>query len=236
LDKELNDSSVSADYDLYVRDEWERFVKDPARAQALLDAVAGTTISRVLDVGCGAGQELLPFVAARQAFGVGLDYSPHAGREGRRLYRAHQPSASVAFLRGAAEALPFKTGSFDVVICRLALPYTDNARALAEMARVLRAGGTLLLKFHHARYYVKKLSDGLFAGDVLSMVHSVRVLLAGAFYHVAGRQSHSRLTAGGETFQTEWLLKRELSRQRLTIRCRLPDSNPLTPSLVITKD
>src|SRR6267142_843513 len=48
------------------------------------------------------------------------------------------PEARVHFLRGSAEDLSFPDGVFDAVICRLALPYTDNSQALAEASRVLR--------------------------------------------------------------------------------------------------
>jgi ubiquinone/menaquinone biosynthesis C-methylase UbiE len=138
-------------YDAYVRREWELFEGDGSRASASLEALGGARVERVLDVGCGAGQELLPFVQGRGAVGVGVDVAPETGRAGRELFDARAPSARVAFVRAAAEALPFAAGSFDVVVCRLALPYTDNARALSEMSRVLRAGGVLILKIHHAR-------------------------------------------------------------------------------------
>ncbi len=46
--------------------------------------------------------------------------------------------------------------SVDLVICRLTLQYTDNSRTLAEVARVLRLEGRVLLKFHHARYYTAR--------------------------------------------------------------------------------
>ncbi|HEU4593780.1 MAG TPA: class I SAM-dependent methyltransferase, partial [Pyrinomonadaceae bacterium] len=106
-------------YNTYVRREWELFEGDGARARASLEAVDGGPMSRVLDVGCGAGQELLPFVLERGAVGVGVDASPEAGRAGRALFSARAPGARVAFVRAVAEALPFAPGSFDVVVCRL---------------------------------------------------------------------------------------------------------------------
>jgi SAM-dependent methyltransferase len=52
----------------------------------------------------------------------------------------------VEFVEGDAEALPFGNGSFDVAICECALcTFPDKATAVAEMRRVLRPGGRLVL-------------------------------------------------------------------------------------------
>jgi SAM-dependent methyltransferase len=225
---------MASEYDSYVSAEWEMFVADGARGRASLEAVAGLEVGRVLDVGCGAGQELLPFATVLGAACVGVDVTPEAGRAGRELFAAHAPSARVAFARAAAESLPFAGGAFDVVVCRLALPYTDNARCLSELARVLRPGGALLLKIHHARYYTRKLGAGLRAGQLPSALHAGRVLAAGLVYSLTGRQPRTRLPSR-ETFQTVPLLRRELARRGLEIRRELNDSNPLTPSFLIIK-
>lgn len=225
---------TAGDYDGYVRAEWGRFVGDGARAGETLEAVAGLEVRRALDVGCGAGQELLPFAVELGASCVGVDVTPEAGRAGRELFAERAPGARVRFARAAAEALPFAADSFDVVVCRLALPYTDNARCLSELARVLRPGGALLLKIHHARYYARKLSDGLRAGQAGSALHAARVLAAGLVYRLTARQPRTRLP-GRETFQTLGLLRRELERRGLEIRRELRDSNPLTPSFLIFK-
>ena len=222
---------MSSDYDKYVRTEWEMFVADTQRGRASLEAVAGLLVARVLDVGCGAGQELLPFAPLADIC-VGVDLSPEAGRAGRELFGGLGLNTKVAFARAIAEALPFRKASFDLVICRLALPYTDNARALAEIARVLEPDGVLLLKIHHARYYWRKFWNGLLARDVLSMVHAARVLAAGLVYHSTGKQLRSRLLSA-ETFQTEWLLRHELDRCGLEIGRTLPGSDPATPFFMI---
>lgn len=225
---------MSSDYDSYVRSEWELFARDPERARASLEAVAGLEVRRVLDVGCGAGQELLPFAAARGASCVGVDVAPEVGLAGRELFATHAPEARVRFVRAAAESLPFAGETFDVAVCRLALPYTDNARSLAELARVLRPGGALLLKIHHARFYTRKLRRALAGGELLSAVHAARVLAAGALYRATGRQPRARIPSP-ETFQTRGMLGRELTRCGLRITRELGDTNPLTPSFLIRK-
>jgi ubiquinone/menaquinone biosynthesis C-methylase UbiE len=223
-----------SDYDSYVRVEWDKFTGDAARAHASLAALAGMRVKRVLDVGCGAGQELLPFVTEKGASGFGMDIAPTVGRVGREMYSTYAPSARVGFLRGTAEDLPFPSSSFDVVICRLALPYTHNERAFAEVSRVLRPGGKYLLKISGVRWYLLELKQALKSGKITSMIHAMRVLLAGSIYHLTQRQPRTRIPST-ETFQSEWLLRRELSRHGLSIECKAPDSNPLTPSFVISK-
>lgn len=228
-------NQVTPDYYTdYILLEWENFISDPARARASLDATASLKIKRVLDVGCGAGQELLPFVRDGGAVGVGLDVSPSAGHVARKKFAAHAPEARVHFLRGSAENLSFPDGAFDAVICRLALPYTNNARALAEVSRVLRPGGRYLLKIHGVRFYLNLLKRALKSRNLMSMIYACRVLTAGSIYHLSRRQPRTRIPST-ETFQSEWLLRQELRRHGLAIQGKTPDSNPLTPSFVIGK-
>lgn len=220
------------DYENYLTHEWEMFARDKARSQASLEAVRDRPVSRVLDVGCGAGQELRPFAPA--TFCVGADLAPEVGLLGRKLFSRENLAQRVVFLRSAAERLPFRPGTFDVVICRLALPYTDNRMAIAEMARVLRPSGILLLKIHHARYYLNKFWRGLREGNLLHAVHATRVLASGTLYHLMGRQVRNRLVTD-ETFQSRYMLTREAARCGLTIIREMPDSTPGTPSFVIEK-
>jgi SAM-dependent methyltransferase len=132
-----------------------------------------------------------------------------------------------------AESLPFEDESFDVVNCGLAPPYTDNASAIGEVARVLRPGGMFLLKIHHARYYLRSLWRGLARREIPSAIYGGRVLAAGALYHLTGRQPRARLL--DETFQTRWLLRRELARRGLLLDREHFNTNPLTPYFVIFK-
>ena len=226
--------SESATYGRYVRAEWALYSSDPVRGEQLRFLVAPDSVERILDVGCGAGQELRPFLRSSRTLGVGIDVSPEAGPAGRELFATDQPASRAEFLRAAAEHLPFSSSTFDVVICRLALPYTDNAAAIGEMARVVKPGGSLILKFHHARFYVLKLRESLVTGRIKSAIHACRVLLAGSLYHLTRSQPRGWLT-GQETFQTMWLLRRELERYGMVVRRLLPDSVPAAPTLLIER-
>jgi SAM-dependent methyltransferase len=220
----------ASDYDRYIRSERKMFHYHPERGSAAREATRGLVVERVL----GAGQEIPPFVQDGMAFGVGIDLRPEVGRVGRELFAAVRPGARVTFGRAAAESLPFAAEVFDVVVSRVALPYSDNASALDEMARVLWPSGLLLLKIHHAFFYVRQMGQALPTGNVRAFLSGARVLVAGAIYHLTGHQPRTRII-GRETFQTPWLLRRELARRSLTIVVELPDTNWATPSLVIRK-
>src|SRR6266550_2643948 len=221
---------MEGEHEQYARGAWTRFHSQPERTQAVLRAVEGLRIMRALDVGCGAGQELSPFVLNR-AFGVGIDFSPETGLIGRQLYAAQMPDCRVAFARASGDALPFCSDAFDVVICRLALPYMNNACALSEFARVLRPGGLLFLKIHHARFYLHKFLRGL-TSQPLSSVHAFRVGISSLVYHLTGHQPADGYLIK-EVFQTVRTLRRELTKHHLEIQYEMPDSNALTPSFCI---
>ena len=206
----------------------------PESFQPVLEPVADRKVERVLDLGCGMGQMLYPFIALKGAFGVGIDPTREACRIGQEFYAERALSDRVTFISGKGEDLPFASSSFDVVNCGLALPYMNNARALDEIARVLRPGGILLLRIHHARYYLGDLWQGLLSRRLLDMVHSGRVLAVGTIYHLTNRQPSTRIL-GNETFQTRRLLRRELKRRGLTIEGERHDTTPRAPAFVISK-
>ncbi|MDP6390874.1 MAG: methyltransferase domain-containing protein [Alphaproteobacteria bacterium] len=97
---------------------------------------------RVLDVGCGTGALLS---AMSQIFPglelVGIDPTPEMLAVARSKL-----GGSVELVLGAAEDLPFGDSSFDLVISTSMLHYIQRpADALAEMARVLKPGGRLVI-------------------------------------------------------------------------------------------
>ncbi len=126
-------------YNDYAAAEWKKFQSEPQRREALLKATENIEVRNVLDIGCGAGQEMLPFVA-RGAKVVGIDVMPEVGQIGREMFAAEGFGEKVEFVRASGHRLPFADDAFDVLICRIALMYMDIKLALREMARVLRPG------------------------------------------------------------------------------------------------
>lgn len=221
-------------YNDYAIAEWNKFQAEPQRQKALLKATEKINVRSVLDIGCGAGQEMLPF-AARGANAVGVDVMPEVGQVGRKMFAAENLGERVEFVRGSGHALPFADDAFDVLICRIALMYMNIKPALREMARVLRREGIFFLKYHAPPYYLSKFGEGLKSGNILSSVHAMRCLLAGYSYQKTGRQPFNKLTAAGETFVTEKILQRELKSLTFEVIGEMPDTNSQTPSLIIAK-
>lgn len=59
---------------------------------------------------------------------------------------AARAGVAVEFVRGDVAAMPFDAGAFDLVVCRAAFKnFSEPVRALDEMHRVLKAGGTALI-------------------------------------------------------------------------------------------
>jgi len=96
--------------------------------------------SRVLDAGCGTGRTIEQVIRRFSVTGFGLDCSPHAAQFWRN-------GACVRRCLGSVNELPYADGSFDVVVSVdvLQARQVRPATAIAELARVLRPGGCLVL-------------------------------------------------------------------------------------------
>ena len=102
----------------------------------------------ILDVATGTGR--LPLIMARNAkFSgrvIGLDASRRMLKMARKKVSAEHFEQFISLTRGDAQELPYADDSFDVVTCLEALEFLPDQRtALAEMIRVLRTGGLLLV-------------------------------------------------------------------------------------------
>lgn len=97
---------------------------------------------RLLDAGCGTGG-MLARVRERfpEASLTGIDFSERA------LQLTAQRNAGVTLLPGSTDQLPFGDQEFDVVLSLdvIVLHGIDDEKALHEMHRVLRPGGTLIM-------------------------------------------------------------------------------------------
>jgi ubiquinone/menaquinone biosynthesis C-methylase UbiE len=103
-------------------------------------------VAHILDVGCGPGVSALEMLRAGSDRVVGLDLSAAMIARARRHRARGLEGARLELLRGDALALPFADGTFDAVTGHSVLYLLpDRVRGLAEMHRVSRPGGTLVL-------------------------------------------------------------------------------------------
>jgi ubiquinone/menaquinone biosynthesis C-methylase UbiE len=104
----------------------------------------------VLEVAIGTGRNLLYYPRDRRLTGIDLTLAMLTlARD-----RARDLGMAAALLVADAQALPFAAASFDSVVCTLGLnAIPDDRAAVAEMYRVLRPGGRLVLVGHVASPY-----------------------------------------------------------------------------------
>lgn len=171
-------------------DAWSRFYRYTPLGRSLrlvqriaIDRLAVRPRERVLDLGCGPGDGIRA-IAARGGRAIGLDYSEGMLEKARANVGQRGP-----LLRGDAAALPFKDGSFDKVVCTNSFHhYPDQVSALAELRRVLRKGGLLVL--------VDPRADNLGGRIAIDMVERHLFSLAEVKIHSL-RDWHDLLRAAG---------------------------------------
>jgi ubiquinone/menaquinone biosynthesis C-methylase UbiE len=117
--------------------------------------VAGLPIplgARVLDVACGTGNFAIP-AARRGASVTGLDLAGNLLRQARA--RAADERLDARFDEGDVEDLPYADGSFDVIMALFGAMFAEHAeRMAAEITRVCRPGGTILMANWTARGFI----------------------------------------------------------------------------------
>jgi ubiquinone/menaquinone biosynthesis C-methylase UbiE len=139
-----------------LRRYWDRHARSFDRQMAFYERVlfgdgrqwvCPQAVGDVLEVAVGGGRNL-PFYPSDIRL-IGIDFSPKmlqlAQQQAERLGR------QVDLRLGDAQALDLPDACFDTVVCTLSLcAIPDDRRAIAEMRRVLRPGGRLLLLDHVA--------------------------------------------------------------------------------------
>lgn len=125
----------------------------------------------VLDVGCGNGAVTRDLALLSRGHVTAVDVDPHMVAEAQANLRDLK---NVKVQRADAERLPFDDGAFDLVACNLLLLWVrDPPRAVTEMARVCRPGGTVLASMEpdyggKMHYPENPLVDQVFQGGMIT--------------------------------------------------------------------
>lgn len=227
---------TSGSYEEYTRLALEQYARrDRARREWLLDAVKDFDVRRILDVGCGAGQEFFPFLENTSAVCYGVDRAESLGRVAQKTFDK-EFSNRAFFVRAAGENLPFADAHFDLCLCLVALPYMNNRRTIAEIARVLRPGGALVLKIHATAFYLKMIRDRVKTLSAKQLAYPLICLAAGAVHELSGRQPEKGFWRGKEVFQTRRFLAREFARNGLKTVREIDRANKLSPVFIAVKN
>ncbi|MBI1827271.1 MAG: class I SAM-dependent methyltransferase [Planctomycetes bacterium] len=143
----------------------------------------------VLEVAIGTGRNLEFYPKETRV--TGIDISPKMIEIARQ--RALHWGRQVGLQVGDAQALSFADASFDTVVCTLSLCcIPDDRRAVAEMKRVLRPGGRLVLLDHVA-------SDMILIRAVQHLLEPLWVL-----FHSESLLRHPLKLVREEGFEIEW--------------------------------
>ena len=155
--------------------------------------VCSRATGEVLEVAIGTGLNLAHYPSGLHH--TGIDLSPQMLAVARQ--RAQRLRVAVTLREANAQSLPFDDESFDTVVCTLALcGIPDDRAAIAEMKRVLRAGGRLLLLDH-----IRSSWWPIWAGQRLVEFVSVRT----AEEHLTRRPLPLLVDAGFEIVERERL-------------------------------
>ena len=129
--------------------------------------------AHVLDVGCGPGIILKAAAAVdRRSRGTGVDLGPV------RIQQARERNAGnrrLDFVRGDVQQLEFESGTFDVVYSRMLLQYVpDKEKAVGEMVRVCKPGGSVLMQDLDGQLMWHYPEDGLMQQTVARVMNSLQ--------------------------------------------------------------
>ena len=127
---------------------------DPAFAQRagfIFEYIEQYKPEFVLDIGCGRGfysNLISKYSFVKKVIGIDLnaDYVEKA-----KKYSGH--SKKVEFNTGSVYKLPYKNGTFDVIVCSEVLEHLpDDKKAINELERVLKPGGIILATVPHESF------------------------------------------------------------------------------------
>jgi SAM-dependent methyltransferase len=150
----------------------------------------------VLEVGCGAGVDLVRFARAGATV-TGVDLSPSAIQLAAANFAQLGLAAELRVADG--EHLPFRDGSFDLVFAHGVVQYTaDPQRLVDEVRRVLKPGGEAIFQVYNRHSWLNLLSGIMKVGLEHQDAPVLLKFTSGEFRRLLRGFSHVRIV--GERF------------------------------------
>jgi ubiquinone/menaquinone biosynthesis C-methylase UbiE len=152
----MDDSSEVEAYSSAAAEAYLSKIDDTFAEHAL--RLIGPVPGWAIDIGCGPGQILMKLAARLPQWTfIGVDRSLTMIRRAEEIADAQMAAEKVRvaafacskmwFVAGDAEALPFRDGSFDLVLCNSVLHHIgDPSRLFSEIRRVAKPGAAILLR------------------------------------------------------------------------------------------
>ena len=162
----------------------------------------------ILDIGCGIGQT---FVAAgiaeddsRLLIGIDNEIEP--------LLYGREEFTNVKFINALAGQLPIESGSVDMVVSRVTIPYTNIPVTFQEINRVLKPGGEIWMTLHSTRVLLNPLLKSFRAVSARGVLSRSFFLFNGFLLHCFGILLPLPGSGAYESFQTNSGIRRLLKK------------------------
>lgn len=154
--------------------------------------LSGKSLDCVLDIATGTGDLALALTKTKAKKIIGLDISPGMLELGRQKVIKKNLENTIEMVIGDSEALPFEAHSFDAITVAFGVRNFENLdKGLAEIYRVLKPGGTLVVletsvptRFPFKQFY------NFYAGWLMPRVARLLSKDKSAYHYLAESAAH----------------------------------------------
>jgi ubiquinone/menaquinone biosynthesis C-methylase UbiE len=203
---QLENHMSSVEYHL----EELRIALDETNANRVLPEILATD-KAVLDIGCGVGQMFVALNMTGVCRCTGLDIDEEALR-----YGIEQHGDTINFILADAKRIPLPGAIFDLVVSRVALPYTNIPKVIKEIRRVLKPGGRVWLTLHEKNTADGYVADAWRDKNCKRLLHVYYILANGFLFKYFGWVL-PYLNGRYESWQDAEAMRRLLSRHGFTV-------------------
>lgn len=152
----------------------------------------------ILDIGCGIGQTFVALDLGKDNLPIGIDIDFESLSYGKKQFQ------NIIFINGIAENLPFKDCSFDLIISRVTLPFTNIPVSIKEIRRVLKVNGRIWLVLHPFSMVVNRLIRAMIHFKIKKIIYYSYVIVNGILLNFFRLQFPFLKDKKYESFQTKF--------------------------------